>query len=341
MNSRPHISGVLECLRRLSGSDYGKVLSCLGAVHEEYAKLDERASQFFETCTESNLSTMLELNRAAFTCAEPAQESVFVYFDVSASAELQHYVARVGKVIGECLGPHQPPHIRLSDAALQHVTAFVEMEGANLNVDPAMLETAEREYGPILENFLPFNILINGPHIFQEGGVVLGGEVYSEQFYELRKLARQKVEHVPKHLSRSIHLIVHSTIGYITRASANQLMHLHQTFAAMRSQNAGIRVRIRDARIAATNNKRVVGDPVIVPLGGTRRNQPTKGEALAQLQELGNRAGVWLGQSQLRNCVWEEAQYWQETCREQEVQHLAHQIMARCRTAGEFRGHDT
>lgn len=218
--------------------------------------------------------------------------------------------------------------VRYSDLSRQHSTAFIELAGNDLHVSDDLLNKIKSKYEPLLMGFLPFNLVVLGPHIAATGGIILEGAVYSQQYFQLREAAASDLLYVPKGAGRGIHEIIHSTIGYITRATSNQMLRLHQLFKSMRSESDGIPIRIREARIIATRNKRLVNDPQRVLFKGKRPYTFSDNVVATALQKIIELQPMWASHKDIKNFVDEEAIYWSEIVGWSRTLHLAQQIIA-------------
>ena len=327
MNSEFQEVVIFEALHGLSGLDHTMVLPYLSTAREQFDIRDSETLSFFKNADKESLKLRLSPNQFAYTDNKPLQESIFLYFDVSTSIELLNYVVHLRSIIDECIGAK---NIRYSDLRLQHSTAFIDILGDDLGIDSVLLERVKSEYEPIIRTFLPFNLTIEGPHIFDTGGIVLEGVVHSLQFYKLREAASQKNSHVPKDAQRGIHNIVHSTIGYITNATSKQLIELYKSLETLRKKSVHISIRIRDGRIIATKNKRLVGQPIIIPFQGSRSNNLLEKDICTFLQKVRGLTPKWSKNHELRELVWEESLYWMESNHSASVQRLAMEIIDRC-----------
>ncbi|HVM73157.1 MAG TPA: hypothetical protein VMT91_15440, partial [Anaerolineales bacterium] len=298
--------------------------SYVSSAREQFDILDSKALSFLGNLNEDAIKVRLHQNQAAYTDNKPLQESVFLYFDLSTSLELLKYIVHLRSIIDNCIGTD---NIRYSDVKLQHSTAFIDFLGDDLGIDSELLGRVKTEYEPIIKTLLPFNLTIVRPHIFETGGIVLEGTVYSQQFYKLREAASQKNSHFPVGLRRGIHKIIHSTIGYITDGTSKQLLELFRYFELMRKQVVNIPIRIRDIRIIATKNKRLVGQPIIIPFQGAQSFNQTERDMCFFLQTIKDLTPYWSNNNELKNFVLEEALLLVESTHGACAQRLAREIV--------------
>lgn len=205
----------------------------------------------------------LSKNRFAYTDHAPVDESVFVYFDLSPSIPVQERVAAVRVRIMEVLSTRCD--VRYTDVAEQHCTAFIEMLGSPLGDLQKYIEQTAREYENAVAAEPPFLLWIDNP-VLLRGGVVLSCRVSSTVVGNLRSIARRSKPPLPKCATRTIHRLLHSTVAYIADATADDLKRLSNEFAEWPSQC--LPVFIREVRVIGTQNKRLVGRPVMLPLKG-------------------------------------------------------------------------
>jgi len=315
---------IFHALNELSGLDYEAVLSYLSSAREQFDILDSKALSFLENSNDDAIKKRLSQNQAAYTDNKPLQESVFLYFDLSASIELIKYIINLRSKIDKYIGTDS---IRYSDLKLQHSTAFIDFLGDDLGIDSELLGRVKTEYEPFIKTLLPFNLTIVRPHIFDTGGIVLEGIVYSQQFYKLREVASEKNAHFPVGVQRGIHKIIHSTIGYITGGTSKQMLELFRCFESMRKQAVNIPIRIRDIRIIATKNKRLVSQPIIMPFQETQTNNQSERDICFSLQTIKDLSPYWSNNNELKSFVLEEVFLLIESNHAASIQRLAKEIV--------------
>ncbi|KPJ65754.1 MAG: hypothetical protein AMJ43_10035 [Coxiella sp. DG_40] len=325
-------SEVFEAIFKISGQDCQRVLSCLDKVRKGFDFIDKQALEIAGSLNEDAFLERLRNNENIFTDHKPAEESIFVYFDLSTSVELLNYIIKIRQVASEILGSNQ--RIRFSDLKLQHSTAFIEMIGNELAINDILLENVKAKYDSLLQEFRPFNLVIKGPHIAATGGIILEGSVYSEQLFKLREIAKKDNRNIPQGAVRGIHEIIHSTIGYVTKATLNQMMRLYQAFESMRTKRTDIPVRVREARIIATKNKKLINNALKISFNGIGKQKLKDDNIVTVLKRINKLAPTWTRNAVTMNFVWEEAMYWSEYGTHSQTLHEAQEILAKCKFMG-------
>jgi hypothetical protein len=107
-------------------------------------------------------------------------------------------------------------------------------------------------------------------------------------------------------------------------------MELFQHFESMRKRAVNIPIRLWDIRIIATKNKRLVGQPIIMPFQGTRPYNQSETDICYFLQAIRDLASYWTNNNELKNFVLEEGLYLIESNHVTSVQKLAKEIIDQC-----------
>jgi len=310
-------------LGELSGSDYAGAADDLADVRSEYRRLDRAAQSAFSAVSAGGGGPRFPQNAPAFTSREPAGRSAFIYFDISSSGEVLDYVVRVRNEVARSLGAPQSADVRFSGPGVQHVTAFSGLVGTDGRAGRSLVRRVKEAYQAEIRRMRAFGILILGPHLLATGGVVLEGAVYSPSFYGLRGFALRAGACVKDATAPRVPGIIHSTVAYVVDGDPRKLDLLRKRLGKMRAEPAGILVRIREARISATLNSRLVGKAARVPLAGLPPSRPTDAKAQRLLSRLLGAARAWRRSPLLKSQVREEAFYWAEAATTAGIERLA------------------
>lgn len=321
------IDEVAATIGKLNGCDCVALLAKIRAIRAAFHRMDGETASFLQSSDDVLLARALAPNHRVFSDEEPLEESIFLYFDLSTSVELVNYMVRIRGVTIECLGPGGFKRCRWADLSLQHATAFIEMIGPGLNITDQMVEAAMHKYEALLQGLLPFNLVVKGPHLVKNGGVVLEGAAYSLPFFRLRETAANDTRGIPDSATRPLPTIIHSTIGYVSDATKSQMQQLNAALASMRPRARGISVRIREGRLSATANRGLVGKCKRMGFCGQRLPNADITEVRAGLGRVKEVARAWMGVEDIRNLVQEEALYWSECGTDETMLGHAHELL--------------
>jgi hypothetical protein len=271
-----------------------------------------------------SLREELSKNLFAYTDHEPAEESVFLYFDLAPSVAVQERVAEVRASIMGVLDPGSD--VRFTDASEQHCTAFTEMRRTPLGGLQGYVNQTALKYAHAISAEPPFLLWVGGP-VMLCGGIVLECTVASATISKLRNVGRENQFPIPEGASRSIYDLLHSTIAYIADATAGDLQRVRNEFDAWPEENCLIPVFIRELRITGTRNKRLSGTPSLLPLRGEYFGNYQTGEAVSVLKLILRESAEWQVDGALSRRVFETAVQALQFYKDTNIVRLAKQLL--------------
>lgn len=312
---------VTEALFALTGIEHSAVQATVESIERGFAEVRIAVGKLLASPDE--LRNELGKNGFIYTDREPYDESVFAYFDLAPSVELQRYVARLRLAVADSLDGGCD--IRFTDVGQQHCTAFIEMLRRPLGDLEALIAQTGLKYADSVANQSPFVLWVGGPHLVR-GGIVLECTVGSTVVTRLRDFARKDQRFVPENAGRSIHSLLHSTVAYIAEGSADHILNLQGVLDDLRMRAQAIPVYVREARVIGTRNRRLVGNMVVLRFQGRDRALPMCSPTI-HLNELLHCTAIWAHDPVLARRIVEVALRLTEHHTERDVLRAAHQLL--------------
>lgn len=246
-------TGLCKVLAELSGQNYAAVFSARETSRAIFKSISRDAREFLRESTARDLQKTLVANCAWLKeDGNSPHSSVFVCCDLFSTQSVVSYVTALHSKIERTV--KSPTQIRFVPLGIQHCTLFTDQQGP---LAPDVPENTFKRYSGVAGQCETFDLVVRGPHLAKDGGIILEIEACSPE--PLRIKAQAKA--MPPTEGRVVNPIIFSTVGYLLDASIEEARRLWQEFAVERRKQTGMRTRIRGLRVAVSLNRLTVGLP--------------------------------------------------------------------------------